>query len=113
MNRKFSLGLSAAMAAGLAISPASAQGQSHGAGVSWSGMHGGVSWDGGHAYGGGNYSGYPATSSPPPVYKIPQSSPYRTEFSIVELERRRELRSVQRDVARAAPDGPDRPLRRR
>jgi len=49
MDRRNMLALAGAMAAMLAASPALARDEHHGAGVSWSGMHGGVSWDGGHA----------------------------------------------------------------
>lgn len=47
-------------------SPASAQVNTHSAGVGWSGSHGGVNWDGGHAYDGGGYNGYPPTYQPIP-----------------------------------------------
>ena len=46
MIRKIYLGLGALIIAGLATSPALAQRNTHGAGVSWSGSHGGVNWDG-------------------------------------------------------------------
>jgi hypothetical protein len=58
--RKLAVALSAIVTIGLAVSPAAAQRKTHGAGVIWSGGHGGISWDGGHAYEGGGYGGYPA-----------------------------------------------------
>lgn len=70
----------------IATAPASAQRKTHGAGVSSSGTHGGVSWDGGHAYGGGDYSGYPAASAAmpayrpiPPAYQPPRFAPPAAE----------------------------------
>jgi hypothetical protein len=65
--------LAGAMAATLAASPALARDEHHGAGVSWSGMHGGVSWDGGHAYLGGAYGGY--SYVPPPPHRAPAHAP--------------------------------------
>jgi len=82
VTRKFWLALSAATVTGLVTSPASAQRMSHGAGVSWSGTHGGVNWDGGHAYEGGSYGGYPAASPPRPAYQMPQPSPYLPQVPV-------------------------------
>ncbi|WP_296743812.1 hypothetical protein [Mesorhizobium sp.] len=73
MDRRNMLALAGAMAAMLAASPALARDEHHGAGVSWSGMHGGVSWDGGHAYSGETYGGY--TYVPPPPYRAPSYAP--------------------------------------
>lgn len=72
MNKKIMLAL-AGSAAMLAASPLLARDGHHGAGVSWSGMHGGVSWDGGHAYSGQSYGGY--SYVPPPLYRAPSYAP--------------------------------------
>jgi len=58
----------------------SAQVISHGAGVSWSGTHGGVNWDGRHAYEGGSYGDYPRSSALRPAYQMPQPSPYSMQL---------------------------------
>lgn len=71
MSRKSILALAGLAAAMLAASSALARNGHHGAGVSWSGTHGGVSWDGGHDYSGMSYSG----SSVPPHAYHPSDTP--------------------------------------
>mgnify|MGYP001060094890 FL=1 len=88
MIRKLTVGLIALVTVGLAVWPAAAQRKTHGAGVSSSGGHGGVSWDGGHAYEGRGYGGYPATAPPRPAYKMPQLLPYLAQAPLAQPEQR-------------------------
>lgn len=66
-----------ALAVTCVAAPVGAQMNTHGAGIGWTGSHGGVSWDGGHAYSGGSYPGFPpAYRAVPPVRPVPVKPRY-------------------------------------
>lgn len=79
MTRRVLLALSIAAISAVIAPPGLAQTRSHGAGVNWTGGHGGVNWDGEHSYGGGSYGGYPASTALP-AYRPPNSQQHLADL---------------------------------
>ncbi|MES2290077.1 MAG: hypothetical protein V4530_10095 [Pseudomonadota bacterium] len=71
--------------------------------MGWTGSHGGVGWDGGHAYGGGSYTGFPpAYRAVPPVRPMPVKPRYDWLSALSTLPERQAdpaLTSPRRPVA--------------